>query len=600
MYSREEIEKVRTAVDIVEVVREYVPSLNVTGRSAKGLCPFHNEKTPSFHLQPEKGFFKCFGCGEAGDVIAFISKIEQVAFTEALERLASQAGVVLNKERVNSGRVEPEGMRERLWRILETAKNFYSEQLRDEKAGEAARAYLKEREIREETVRDFQLGFSPTSGESIIEVLVRKNYSIELCQQAGLAVRSAAGRFYDPLFGRLVFPIFDSFGHTVGFGGRTLPNLRRNIPGLTDVERDDGPKYLNSPETPVFSKGKLLYGLSQGKAAILSTRRAVLLEGYMDVVGLHQGGFKAAVATLGTALTRDHAKLLKRYADEAVAFFDADEAGRKATVRGLEPLLLESIFPRVVMTTETKDPDEILLEQGPEYFEELLKKAPDFVDYLLKVSGFTKESPLEEKSRFAGEMLGVIGQSPNEILKAEWIGRIASALGFQTESLLRELGRKGPSKVPGEKPVVARPLLKPGARMPTVEEEYLQYLFTHGSAALSEDLEAIDFGDERQKRLFSFLKTQIVQQGQASLPEIFDATTESDREWVSTLLMEEKRPPDDEAKDRLVRNIKMKRDKEKLAMLSQRVGQGELSPGLMDEYKNLLKKVKGSTLKVGI
>ena len=195
MYSREEIEKVRSAVDIVEVVREYVPSLNVTGRSAKGLCPFHGEKTPSFHLQPEKGFFKCFGCGEAGDVIAFISKIEQVSFTEALERLASQAGLVLKKERVSKEKVEPEGIREKLWRILETAKNFYIDQLRDDKAGEAARAYLQEREIRDDTIRDFQLGFAPTSGESIIEVLVRKNYSIELCQQAGLAVRSAAGRF---------------------------------------------------------------------------------------------------------------------------------------------------------------------------------------------------------------------------------------------------------------------------------------------------------------------------------------------------------------------------------------------------------------------
>ena len=223
MVNREQIDQVRAGVDIVEVIREYVPSLKSAGRSVKGLCPFHSEKSASFHVHPEKGLYKCFGCGEAGDVIAFIVKMEQVGFSDALQMLADRAGIRLVRD--VAAKPEIEGIREKLFRVLESARGLYEQQLWDGRTGQAARAYLDGRAIREDTSRWFRLGYASSGGNAIFEQLVKKGFSIELCQQAGLASRSAAGRFYDPMFGRLVFPILDSFGHVIGFGGRVLPGF---------------------------------------------------------------------------------------------------------------------------------------------------------------------------------------------------------------------------------------------------------------------------------------------------------------------------------------------------------------------------------------
>lgn len=591
MYSRDEIERVRSAIDIVELIRQYVPSLNASGRAVKGLCPFHNEKTPSFHVQRDKGFFKCFGCGESGDAIEFLSKIEQVGFSEALERLAQQAGITLDKKK-SVVATEPEGFKDKLWRILETAKAFYVEQLWSEKTGAAARSYIAERSLKDETVHSFELGFAPAGGESLVEKLIKRGFSIDLILQAGLAVRSAAGRYYDPMFGRLVFPIHDSFGHVVGFGGRILPEAKNKIPGFSDLSSgDEGPKYLNSPESPVFSKGKILYGLPQAKPSILSTRKAIVLEGYMDVVGLHQGGVTNAVATLGTALTRDHAKLLKRYADDAVAFFDPDEAGRRAAVRGLEPLLQESVFPYVVWTDETADPDELLLEHGLEWFNDLVKNAPDFVDYLIQVSGVSQASNLDKKSRAAGEILSIVSFSSNEILKSEWTTRVAAAFGVNASSLEKELQKKkssspSPSSVASSGPRVA---------LHSAEEEYLRFLFHTGTAGLSDSITAADFRVERERKLFEQMVHDLTERGSTSLPDLVDVSAEADRDWVANLLMDAVEISDAaEERTRLVSGIRFRRDRERFTALGQQVKSGTIDPQILQEYKELSKRVKGS------
>ncbi len=595
MYSRDEIERVRSAIDIVELIREYVPSLNTSGRSVKGLCPFHGEKTPSFHVQRDKGFFKCFGCGEAGDAITFLSKIEQVGFSEALERLAQQAGIALARQSSPAERVEADSRRDKLWRILEVAKSFYMEQLGSEKTGASARSYIAERSLQDETVRNFELGFAPAGGESLVEKLVKKNYSIDLIIEAGLAVRSAAGRYYDPMFGRLVFPIHDSFGHVVGFGGRVLPEAKANIPGFSDLsEGNEGPKYLNSPESPVFSKGKILYGLPQAKPSILSMRKAIVLEGYMDVVGLHQGGVTNAIATLGTALTRDHAKLLKRYADEAIAFFDPDEAGRRAAIRGLEPLLQESVFPYVVWTDETVDPDELLLKHGLEWFSDLVKKAPDFVDYLIQVSGVDAATNLDKKSRAAGEILSIVAFSSNEILKSEWASRVASAFGVSANSLEKELGKKRTNATVSSN-VTTSNRTGPRTGLPTVEEEYLRFLFTAGRNGLSDTVTPEDFRVERDRRLYEMMVRELSERGEVSLPTMVEATPEVDREWVTNLLMDviEINETADE-RDRLTTGIRFKRDRDRFSALGQKLKQGTIDPQILQEYRELSKRVKGS------
>jgi len=584
MVNREQIDQVRAGVDIVEVIREYVPSLKSAGRSVKGLCPFHSEKSASFHVHPEKGLYKCFGCGEAGDVIAFIVKMEQVGFSDALQMLADRAGIRLVRD--VAAKPEVEGIREKLFRVLESARGLYEQQLWDERTGQAARAYLDGRGIREDTSRWFRLGYAASGGNAIFEQLVKKGFSIELCQQAGLASRSAAGRFYDPMFGRLVFPILDSFGHVIGFGGRVLPGKKSVLGG---DDGDEGPKYLNSPDSPVFSKGKSLYGLFQAKSNILTARSVIILEGYMDVIGVHQGGVQTAVATLGTAFTRDHAKLLKRYADETIAFFDPDEAGQRAAMRSLEPMLQEGFFPRVVLTTDTGDPDEIIQEKGREYFESLLKAAPDFVDFALQNLMKGSDSGLQHRSAVGAQLVGLVSQSPNEILKSEWLSRIGKGLDLRTESLQKELGR---SALAPQAPT--RPPAAPKRRaLPTAEEEYFQLLINHpGLPAFS--LTADDFESERDRKLMDVLNEQRTR-NKVSAAAAADELGDEHREWLLSLSTEDREysePAEREAQ--LALDVRLKRRRAKLEALKVRIQSGNATQQETADYLEILKQVKGS------
>lgn len=588
MYSRQQIDQVRSSVDIVETVREYVPSLKIAGRSVKGLCPFHAERTPSFHVQPDKGLYKCFGCGEGGDVFAFLAKIENLTFSEAVERVASQAGITLKKEKSRDAR-EPEGQREKILRVLEAAASYYEEKLWKDRSGEAVQAYLDERHVTEDTARAFRLGLAPQTGEPAFEALVKKGFAIETCQQAGLVSRSNAGRFYDPLYGRLIFPILDTFGHVVGFGGRILPKASRN--SVLDIGKEsdgnEGPKYINSPETPVFSKGKLMYGLFQAKNKIREQKRAMVLEGYMDVIGAHQAGFDFGVATLGTALTRDHAKLIKRYADQVLMFFDADEAGRKAAVKGLEPVLQEELFPKVVLTEETGDPDEIVHEKGQAFFSHLLESAPDFVDYL--VSG-TGERTLQEKAALAKHVLQLIAASPNEILKADWTRRLGRGLGVDVAVLEKELRSSG-SKV---KEMVPNLGFKSNVFLPSAEEEYLQLVLNVPGAAVWERLKADDFVEERQRRLVLLIEKQLAETGKITAAELYSEVAENDREWFMRLAMEDKtfEEPEDR-REQLTRDIRWKRMRQRFSDLGERIKVGRGSSQEVEEFQELFKQIKG-------
>lgn len=557
------------------------------GRSLKGLCPFHSEKSASFHVHPEKGLFKCFGCGEAGDVFAFIVKMEQVGFSDALQLLADRAGIRLEREKTTAV-PEPEGQREKLFRVLESARSLYEQQLWDERAGADARRYLDERGIREDTSRWFRLGYAASGGGAAFEQLVKKGFSIELCQQAGLAARSASGRFYDPMFGRLVFPILDGFGHVIGFGGRTLPAGKKPLLG-GDVP-DGGPKYLNSPDSPVFSKGKSLYGLFEAKTSILASRRAVILEGYMDVIGVHQGGVQNAVATLGTAFTRDHAKILKRYADEAVAFFDPDEAGRRAAMRSIEPLLQEGFFPRVLITTGTQDPDELIQEKGRDHVEALINEAPDFVDFAIATLKEEAGENLQQRSAAASQLVTLISQSPNEIMKAEWLARVAKGLNLRVESLEREFSRNGrPGVAPA--PTLSRPV---GSRvMPTAEEEYFQLVVNHHDLN-AVTLTAADFATPREKLLMTKL-TELKAAGKMSVAALHEDFEGSDRDWVLSLLTEEREFPEPVFREaQLAQSIRMKRLRERLDGLSAKIRQGAADGNDLAEHKELLRRVKGS------
>lgn len=592
MYSRDQIDKVRASLDIVEVIRSYVPSLTVSGRSVRGLCPFHNERTPSFHVQPEKGFFKCFGCGEAGDVISFVSKLEGATFTETLEHLAAQVGVVLKAER---GAVEKrqQDIKEKLFRLLDEAARIYQQILFEEVRGLAARNYLDFRGVGQIIRERFQLGMAPNSGTPVFETLVKNGFSFDLCQQAGLVARSKSGRFYDPLFGRLIFPIWDSFGHVVGFGGRVLPDQKMSVFGHDESEfHDQGPKYINSPESPVFQKGRLLYGLTQAKPEILKTRKVLIVEGYMDVIGVHQAGVLGAVATLGTAFTLDHAKLLRRYADQCVVFFDSDTAGQKAALKSLEPMIQESLFPRVVRSIGPLDPDEIILQKGRQEFDELVGKAPDFVDYLLGSLVGDRKLDLQQKNEVAQIILPLVQASSNELLKSEWIERLAFGLGLQRQSL--ENSNLSKRKTDHRDRFLSKD--RRNISIPTVEEEVLQLIFSHPSVLAESSVCEEDFSELRQKRLFNLMKGQWTENRKISLPDLDQQFDPDERSWLHALLMEEKRFEDPKVRqEQLDLAFVRKRDKARLAFLGEQLRKGQNTElSIQTEYQTLLRRVKGS------
>jgi DNA primase len=338
----ETLESIRSRVDIVELVRDFVPQLQRAGRNFKARCPFHQERTPSFVVTPERQSFHCFGCGAGGDVFSFLMKMESLSFTEAAEKLAARAGVEIVRKEEPLGPADAEKLK--IKELLETAAAFYHQTLLKSAVAEPARRYLASRKVSPETIAKFRLGYAPKSGDVAVRAQ-RKGFSRELVVRAGLASERASG-LRDYFFDRVLYPIQDAKGSCVGFGARALGEAM--------------PKYLNSPESPVFSKGRVLYGLFQGLADVRKVRRIVLMEGYMDVMAAHQFGLTIACAPLGTALTLDQVALLKRYAGEAVVVFDADRAGQSAALRSAELLLASGLGVRIASVPEGKDPDEFL------------------------------------------------------------------------------------------------------------------------------------------------------------------------------------------------------------------------------------------------
>ena len=334
-------EKIKQRIDLVEFVRQYVPHLKKAGKTWKACCPFHKEKTPSFTVSSEKGLYYCFGCQEGGDIFDFLMKMENLSFNEAVRKLADIAGV---EYRPQGGFSAAEQQRINARKMLDWAKGFYHKNLMSA-GGEFARNYVKGRGLTKETVQKFELGFAKNDAVGLCKAAQANGYTAQQLKDVGLCVQTAYGA-RDYFRGRLMFPIINQRGETVGFGGRILA--------------DGEPKYLNSPETLLFSKSHVLFGLNFAGPAIRKAGRAVLLEGYMDVIACHQAGFENTVAPLGTSLTAEHAKLLKRYTDNAVVLFDPDAAGIKAALRGALVLIEKGLFVKVASFSDGLNPDEYL------------------------------------------------------------------------------------------------------------------------------------------------------------------------------------------------------------------------------------------------
>jgi len=420
----DKIDEIKRRINIVDLVAGYV-NLKQAGRNFIGLCPFHQEKTPSFTVSPEKQIFYCFGCGEGGNAVTFIMKQNGLSFPEAIRYLARKTGVALPTRPLSNKEKGELSLREKMLRLHGLAAAFFSERLEGQE-GLAARQYLRERGISAPVVKEFRLGYSPPGWRHLKDYLERKRMPLDLAEQAGLLVKNERGDFYDRFRGRLVFPIEDQSGQIIAFGGRIMGE------GM--------PKYLNSPESALFSKGKNLYGLVKAREEIRKSGYVILVEGYFDLLALWNADIRNVVATLGTALTRDHVDILRRYAPEAAVVFDGDEAGKKALARSLA-LFVEGNLPmRAVMLPPAADPDDYVRGSGREAFLALVATAPPAVEYYVDNFIGTPES-MEGGREALRTAMAFIGKMESDAERNLFIKRVAQRLGVDEDVLKAEVNR---------------------------------------------------------------------------------------------------------------------------------------------------------------
>jgi DNA primase len=363
------IEEIRESVDIVDVISQHV-QLRKRGKNFIGLCPFHSEKTPSFTVSEEKQIFHCFGCHTGGNVFKFLTEFHKISFVEAVQELAEQQGITIEFDKAEY--TEQQSEQEVLYDINTEAARYFLNNLLNDDEGETARKYLQERNIKTQTLRSFGLGYALRGWENFINYAKSRNLNLDRCLQLGLIGKTSEGKLYDKLPGRLIFPIFSPNGRVVAFAGRVLD------------PKDTGAKYINSPESLIYIKGRVLYGLSFAKDDIRRLDKAIIVEGYMDLISLYQSGIKNVVAVSGTALTDEQVQLLSRYTKNVVLLFDADAAGIQASMRSIEILLKRDMEVKIVSLPKGEDPDSFVNKFGKEEFEELTKRAENFLEYQTK------------------------------------------------------------------------------------------------------------------------------------------------------------------------------------------------------------------------
>jgi DNA primase len=425
--AQETVEQVAAASDIVAVIAGYFP-LKRAGTEFRAICPFHQEKTPSFFVNPSKQSYYCHGCGAGGAVFNFLMRYESIDFPEAVRRLASRAGIAIIEDELSAEEETKQSLRKRLLRLhFEGAAWFHHNLLRT-KAAEQARSYLKNRGINIETAKRWQIGYAPNSWDSLVRWATTAGFVKEELIESGLVKLREEGnprsRFYDRFRDRLMFPIHNDFGEVVAFSGRILD------------PKAPGGKYVNSPETPLFSKGNLLFGLHQSKRSIANARQAIVLEGQLDLITTFEAGIQNVVAPQGTALTARHAALLRRFAEEVILFFDADEAGQKAAERALEVLFGAGLQVKIGEMPVGEDPDSLIRKSGSDAFRARVESAEDFFDFQVNHKLSAAESQTTAgKVAFARKMSQFIGVVPDLVLRDTLISRLAVRLTIPRETL---------------------------------------------------------------------------------------------------------------------------------------------------------------------
>lgn len=493
------LQKIRENTNIIDIVGSYV-SLKKKGKRYWGCCPFHNEKTPSFSVSPEDGLYYCFGCHEGGDTFSFLQKMENLTFIEAVERLAELAHIELPQAEMSVEEQRRHSQNQELYKVLDLAAVYFHNCLTKTKIGVVGKEYFQGRNLSANVINQFKLGFAPASWHKLYhDFTTIKHIQDKVLVDSGL-VGYKNGRHYDMFRNRCMFPILDVKGRVVAFGGRVLD--------------DSKPKYLNSPETSIFNKRKLLFAFYQALPEIKKTRQAIMVEGYMDAISLHAHGIKNVVASLGTAFTIEQARLLKRYADEVVFSYDMDEAGQKATKQALEIANNVGLSIRVLKLSEGKDPDEFVNYYGKESYLEAVIEAKPAMDYLL--SSLLKQydrTSLEGQHLILAEMFSVLSARGDSFEFNLYIQKMAQALRVD-EGLVRNEAKlyaeKNNPKIyisqQNQRTEIEIPLSKEEEKQKILEEEIIRYcLVSHRKPEGWETLSTYDFIDGFCKRMYQIL-----------------------------------------------------------------------------------------------
>ncbi|HWI41816.1 MAG TPA: DNA primase [Verrucomicrobiae bacterium] len=427
--SADKLQEVRERAGILEVVGDYV-ALKRSGANYQGLCPFHTEKSPSFNVNPGRGIFHCFGCGAGGDVFAFVMRTEGMNFHEALRFLAKRVGVVIEEAPLSPQEKRRADERDLLYRVSDLAAGFYRNLLLRDAAGAAARGYLEKRGVDPSTAETYRLGFAPDRWDALVRHLQERRVPLEVAEKVGLVRRRDSGGYFDTFRNRLLFVIADSQGRPVGFGGRVLD--------------DSLPKYLNSPESPVYRKSEVLFGVDLAKQAMRETGYALVVEGYFDHLALHRAGVRNVVATCGTALTPGHVALLRRYVQKVYTLFDSDAAGIKATLRSVELFLEEKVPAYVVELPAGEDPDSFIASSGGEAFGEAVKRAKPAFEYVIRsVLKETSTGSVDGKVQAVEKLAPLLVKVANPIERENYLLEIARLLEIDARQLRQRVGGGG-------------------------------------------------------------------------------------------------------------------------------------------------------------
>lgn len=575
------IDQIRASSGIEYVIQEYVPDLKKAGKNWKCCCPFHNEKTPSFVVSPEKGIFRCFGCGAAGDVFKFVMLIENIPWIEAVRKLAQKSGITIQESKEDKVALSEKA---RLFEILESAAKFYHRCFVETSAAKIARDYAQSRGLSDATIEKFSIGYAPNG--KLLESALKKGYSYEELAKAGLAVKTDSGRFFEYMSDRLVFPILDIQGRVIAFGGRTLTNSKT--------------KYLNTPETPVYSKSANLYGLFQTLPDVKKDKRIILLEGYMDVVMTQQYGVSGAVASLGTSFTSQQAKLIARYGeDDIIVLFDSDDAGRSATYRALEIFADNDIPVKTSAMPEGVDPDEYLLEHGRQAFDNLLKaKSKTAIDFMIdRVAAGNDIKIPAAKAKAASVLLDFIIKNKNAIIQRDYIKEVSQRLNLEEEILWQELKKRKIFKT--EKITKQDLLIKntDGREDISIEDKMIKFLLQPECRIFVDKIKEGLLTSQRCIKVYGFLRGK----KDITAAEILSKLESADARWFSKLAIEADSKPGDleeifgvlykDIESEKIENRRKELEKEILLMSE---GKTADNAEKIKEYKLLTSKIKGS------